>query len=110
MITYHSSPRHSPYPSHSATPIGPLSRPIAQSTSIAQETSDTVNPASSMFNSITDASHEMDIDAGHATLEPQSTEVSKNLSSDLAILESGIFSFFLLIISLKTISYSTSKQ
>lgn len=99
LVTYHSSTRHSPYPSHSATPVGPSSgsSPV-QSTSMLQETSGTLstmqNPVPSKFNSAAVASHEMDVDVGHVTSEPQSTGVSKDLISNPAIVESGMFSFF----------------
>lgn len=68
------------------------------------------NPVSSKFDAAADASHQMDIDDGHATSQPQSTEVTKDLVSDPAIHESGLFSFFLVLISFNIILFSPSKQ
>ena len=50
-----------------------------------------------MFNSVASANHEMDVDVGHATSEPQSTGDPKDLIPDPVVFKSSMFSFFLLI-------------
>lgn len=62
-----------------------------------QKTSATLNSAFSMFNSVASANHEMDVDVGHATSEPQSTGDPKDLIPDPVVFKSSMFSFFLLI-------------
>jgi hypothetical protein len=120
-VTHHGSSRHSPYPSHSASPIGPLSRsPLDQSTSMLQKTSETPSmenlrslsapPGSSRFNSAADASQEMDIDTSNAISKPQSVRGSQDLICDPATPKSGIVLTFLPLLSFKIIPYSSSKQ